>query len=179
MRRLAQMPGVVFYQTPCAFPTPFMAYNEENTIGRQLRDYTQTWTWDSDNFSTVGTAVPKSIRWDTVGAVYALTAAVYMTSGVSIPSSVPATAEGLLNTFKVNIFQPNGNRYIVNAPALGGTIFGLADRPRWLANSAWPINNGTTIVIEVTPLFEDINVCLALWTLENPGPSNINFYPGQ
>lgn len=176
MRRLAQAPGVTFYQTPCAYPTPFLAYNEENTIGRQIRDYSQKWIWGTD-FSSVGTEVPKSIRWDTVGAVYALCASVYMNTGTVVPTSV----ENIRDTFLVSISQPNGNLYITNTngPALGSTVFGNAERPRWLANSAWPINNGTTLQIGITPLFANMNVYVNFWTIENPGPSNIDFYPGR
>jgi len=107
------------------------------------------------------TAIP-TIAFDLDSAIYALTAAVYDTSGAAFP---PTNVANPLDTFTVQFKLAQGRQYQDNA-ALGSVVLGDAKYPRYLGMPAWRFPGGTVMQVLITPLFANLRIDLSLWAIE-------------
>lgn len=129
------------------------------------------WNLNDRVFNVTGVAANSQsierISFESPSLVYRLTAGVRLTTGGNFPVGLDP-----LDTFRVQFVRPTGFT-MQTSPALGSTILGRATRPGFLEGPAWQFTTGEILVCKVTPLIADLEVSIAVRTLETIGPGNI------
>lgn len=157
--------GVPFEEVPVKDPVPYLPV--ANDIAWTLTDLAINVT----NVAS-GTATPVTVSWDMPASVYAITASVRTTDGGAFPSGIRTA----LDLFRIQ-FESANIRKFITAPVLGSTVCGTAERPRFLGRPCWKFNNGSTLQTTITPLANNLEINVVLWSILTPGPTNIAFMP--
>lgn len=117
--------------------------------------------------TTINAAAVQTWRFDVPGPIYAFTGSAWFDTGAALPVGYDPR-----DLFKVQFQQANGD-LLTEQPVLGSTILGTGKQPAFTGRSAWMVDNGTSIVATIIPLFADLEVELVAWHYEVRGPTNL------
>lgn len=154
----AQNPQVTWEREQVYYPEPLIASNPQLTIARQIR-------YRPLNFPslTINQESVQTITFDRPTIVYAVSAA--------------QQASDSLNNFRIRYETGTFDR-VSTISALGSTLAGTGGRPFFFGGPALRFDNGASFRVGVTALTGGITVDVTLWTLEQPGPTNISALGG-
>lgn len=152
--------GIPFRQTEVFEPMPWLAVDPN--IGYMTNDRVSNLTGGAAN-----TEVIVRNGFDVPSVVYALTGSAIDTTGADLPVGMSP-----LDTFLVQFVLTNGQRW-QTVPALGSTLLGSGERPRKTGRPTWVLNNGAVMEVRITPLRTNLRIDVVMYTLEQPGPTNI------
>jgi hypothetical protein len=154
-----QNPQVSWTREQVYYPEPLVASNPQLTIARQIRLRPLNFTSLTQNQETVQT-----ITFDRPTIVYAVSAAQALSDS--------------LNNFRIRYETGTFDR-VSTVSALGSTMAGTGGRPFFFGGPSLRFDNGASFRVGVTALVTGgINVDVTLWTLEQPGPTNISAIGG-
>jgi hypothetical protein len=109
---------------------------------------------------------PRVIQFDIPTCVYALAAS-------AIDTTDPTTYTGVdpRDLFVLGFENTNGDRF-TTAPALASTIVGTAERPRLIGGVGWLFDRGGSLLVNITPLVDNLRIDVNLISIEIRGPAN-------
>lgn len=167
-----RMVGQVPYQeVPIADPQPWLAV--ANDTAWMLSDRTIQFIGGG---ATANTEVQGNFSWMYDTAVYALVGTVRDTNFTPAANqSVWWERHGLadpLDAFLVQ-FTTTSNRNWQTAPVPASMVLGDARRPRFLGRPCWRMPGGSSLIVKVTPLFNNLTITLGTWVVETVSGSNI------
>lgn len=96
-------------------------------------------------------------------------------------ASAVATGQGAAiagdprDTFRIQMQRSNGQEELINAPALGSTVLGSAERPFKVAPNGWTFDRGESLIVTITPLRADLSIDITLTVAEITGPANFTW----
>lgn len=105
--------------------------------------------------------------FDTPSIGYVLCASVRKTDSSAFP-----VGYNPLDLFRIRFENTSNFRFQTQA-AMGGSIVGTAQRPRYLSGPGWGFTTGTTLIIGVTPLIALLEIDVVVYTLDLTGPGNV------
>jgi len=152
--------NIPFRETDVVKPKPWMAVDPN--IGYLLNDRIVSLNNPAINVENI-----TRLGFDVPSSVYALVATAIDTTGAGFPVGQDAR-----DFFQIQFELSNGQRW-QTLPALGSTVTGPAQFPRLLGRPAWQLNNGAVLLARITPLRANLRIDVNLWTIEQPGPTNI------
>lgn len=159
--------GVKFEQMPVYQPEPWIPLSEDGLpIGLVCRDRTVTYLLPTANQET-----PQRLGFSTPASCYAITATAVQTDGAGAGVNLPVGMDPR-DTFRLQIKYAQGDLW-QSEPAIARNVAGTAEFPRLVGKPGWMLDGGTSIILTVTPLFENLIIDVTLWTIEQPGPTNI------
>lgn len=159
--------GVKFEQMSVYEPQPWIPLSEDGLpIGLVCRDRTVTYS-----LPTVNQETPSRLGFSTPAACYAITATSLLTDGAGNLVSL-AVGVDPRDVFRIQIKYAQGDLW-QSEPAIARNICGTAEFPRLVGKPSWMLDGGTSIIVTVTPLIANLIIDVTLWTIEQPGPTNI------
>jgi hypothetical protein len=159
--------GIKFEQTSVYEPKPWIPLSTDGLpIGLIARDRTLTFT-----LPTVNITAQDRIGFSTPAAVYAITATAFLTDGAGAGVDLPVGADPR-DVFRIQIKDATGDLW-QSEPAMASNVAGTAQFPRLIGAAGRMCDGGTTTIVMVTPLLANLLIDVTLWTIEQPGPTNI------
>jgi hypothetical protein len=160
-----QDPGVPPWVRYPFFPTaPY--YSTNPAVGYQTRYYS-TGLLPTDSDYAVGTEAQRIVTFDLPVRIIAINAAVYNT--VALVSGMSG-----LDTFLLNLTYSTGDK-LTTAARLASTVAGTGQRPGELGGSGVTIDQGSSLVVGITPIIALAGVSridVTIHCLEMRGQSN-------
>ena len=143
-----------FYPEPLTPAGPGITYQ----VRRRVRAFTAL---------TLNTETTQPIQFDVPGPIWQLSAAARDTAGNAFPIGLDP-----LDTFLVRFTMSNGER-LDEVASLGSSLLGTASEPCFLGRECWQMDNGSSLLVSVTALRENLAVYIVAWHREVRGPTNL------
>ena len=144
-----------------------MFYSTNPNVGYQTRFYSTGLTAGVDIDYVVGAESLRRIQFDLPVRIIAMNGAAQTTT------AVPATLTGL-NTRDLFLFRmeyTTGDQITTNA-RLGSTILGTMANRGEFGGTGYTCNTGSSMVIGITPLFNNLRIDITLVVMEMRGGSS-------
>jgi len=120
--------------------------------------------------NAANTAYTTTIQFPEPSVIFALTATAIDTTGAALTRDP-------LDTFTILLTRTNSDKLQTNT-ALGSTVCGTAQRPRYVGPSGWVQDRGTSITANITPLFANLRVDLVFMVAVIYGPTSFTLSAG-
>lgn len=158
-----QVPGRPAFIRAPFFPTaPFLS--TDPNVGYQTRWYTQNFS-STDPAYNINSEKILRFQFDIPVRLCAM-------NGASVDNTGVLDYAGYgLNNFLFRAEYTNGDKLVTEA-VLASTILGTAQRPGELGGVGWTMQPGSTLIVGITPLRDDLFISVALQCLEMRAATN-------
>jgi hypothetical protein len=150
-----------FMRVPIWPPQVLLSTNR--AVGHQTRDY-------GAGILNIAANLPtnQSIQFDIPVIIFAMTASVTTTD-----NSALAVGKDPLSLFTLLLQHSNGEQLTAGGARLGGAIVGTAQRPRLVGGNGYVFNQGSSLIMTITPLIANLRIDIVCQCIEERGPTNI------
>lgn len=158
--------GNPFQRTPLAEVWTLLPHG--NNLAMMNRQRPVTWTVNAN--AQVSGPTTTNLRFSRPTAVFQM-------MGTSVPEGDQAAAivGDPRDQFTVTMQRASASEELINAPALGSTVLGTAERPFKLAPNAWLFDRGEELIVDITPLRGNLRICINFSVAEIRGPANFTW----
>ena len=142
---------------------PQILLSTNRAVGHQTRDY-------GAGILNIAANTPAvtSIQFDIPVIIFALTASVTTTDNSALP-----VGKDPLSLFTIQLQHSNGEQLTAGGARLGQAIVGTAERPRLVGGNGYVFNQGSSLIMEITPFIANLRIDVVCQVIEERGPTNL------